>query len=68
MGLCLLSEWTVRDGLRAGRLVEVLSACRGNVAPVFSESLYAVYVGKRPAPKVRVFIDFLVEELARQSE
>jgi DNA-binding transcriptional LysR family regulator len=61
-GLCLLPSWSVVNDIRSGELVEVLPNIKGNISPAFDESLYAVYLGQKPPPKIRVFVDFLVEE------
>jgi DNA-binding transcriptional LysR family regulator len=57
-GLVVLPTFMVGDDLRAGRLVEVM---RG-ATPVDS-AIYAVYPSRRYlTPKVRAFIDFLIDQ------
>lgn len=59
LGLSLIPEVYVRDDLSAGRLQTVLDGWTKDQA-----TLYAVYPSRRYVmPKVRAFIDFLVEEL-----
>lgn len=60
-GLAQTLRYAVEDDLRAGRLVEVLQDCAGTVRPI---SL--IYPERRALPlRVRVFIDFIVEQAAR---
>jgi DNA-binding transcriptional LysR family regulator len=57
-GLVMLPSFMVGDDLRAGRLVE---AMRGMTPP--DSAIYAVYPSRRYlTPKVRAFIDFLIEK------
>ena len=59
LGLILVPRWLASDEISKGRLVEVLP----EFPPVPNESpLYALYPHQRHLPpKVRTFIDFLVE-------
>lgn len=59
VGLARLAEFTVRDYLRAGRLVAVLP----DALPVEHEPFHVVYVGRsgRLPARVRVFLDYLAE-------
>ncbi|MEO1110536.1 MAG: LysR family transcriptional regulator [Pseudomonadota bacterium] len=58
-GLSLIPRMYVADDLASGRLVTVLSDWSANETP-----LYAVYPSRRyVVPKVRAFLDFLIEEL-----
>lgn len=61
LGLVLVPLWMVGDEIRADRLRPVLSQYR--VSPTtIDAAIYAVYPASRHlSPKVRVFIDFLVE-------
>ena len=63
-GLAYLPEWLVMDDLDSGRLVRLL--------PDYTEELqqlHAVYASRRYlTPKVRSFIDFLLEELAEPAK
>ena len=62
LGLVLLPEWLVGPELRAGHLREVLA---GYKAVPAESPLYAVYPHQRHLPpKVRAFVDFLVERFA----
>lgn len=57
LGIALMATWCAADELRAGELVPVLPA----YPLVSTESLWALYPSSRElAPKVRVFIDWLV--------
>ncbi|MFZ6779370.1 LysR family transcriptional regulator [Undibacterium sp. Ji83W] len=61
-GLLQSSRFMVEDDLRAGRMVEVLQEFRGRTRP-FS----LLYPRDRHLPlRVRVFIDFLIAELAQK--
>ncbi|MGZ3697170.1 MAG: LysR substrate-binding domain-containing protein, partial [Bdellovibrionota bacterium] len=62
LGVGLSPSWAVAKDLAQGTLVPVLAQGRVNLTPVFDEALYAVYVGRRPAPKIRAWIDFLLKE------
>jgi DNA-binding transcriptional LysR family regulator len=57
IGLARLSTWLVADDIRAGRLCKVL--------PDYTHASSAYYVlypqGRHQSPKLRAFIDFLVE-------
>lgn len=58
-GIARLTEVTVSEALRSGRLVTILNDCQ----QAESVPLFAVYPGGRHlAPKVRVMVDFLLEE------
>lgn len=62
MGVALLSSHLVRADIRAGRLVKLLPEWK----PVAQVALYAVYLPNRFAtPKLRAFIDFLLEKFSR---
>jgi DNA-binding transcriptional LysR family regulator len=61
MGIALLPEYLVVDDLRAGRLEHVLMEYNAETAPA-----YVVYPSRQHlAPRTRVVIDFLVEEVRR---
>ena len=65
LGLILVPEWLTGIEIKRGRLCEVLTAFRA-----ISEAtpLYAVYPHQRHLPpKVRAFIDFLVERFSTQA-
>ncbi|MEO0781661.1 MAG: LysR family transcriptional regulator [Pseudomonadota bacterium] len=58
-GVSLIPRMYVADDLASGRLVTVLSDWSANETP-----LYAVYPSRQyVVPKVRAFLDFLIEEL-----
>lgn len=58
-GIARLTEVTVSEALRSGRLVTLLNDCQ----QAESVPLYAVYPGSRHVPpKVRVMVDFLIEQ------
>ena len=64
IGLCLLPLWLVGPDLEAGRLEQ---ACPGYHAP--DSAIFAVYPpGRHLSPKVRAFVDFLVERFAGWGE
>ncbi|AKH70009.1 transcriptional regulator [Spongiibacter sp. IMCC21906] len=59
MGIVLKSYWDVVEDLQSGQLIQVLPDHAQASAPIS-----AVYLQKRDlAPRVRVFIDFLVAEM-----
>lgn len=61
-GIAHLPTFIVRDDVKAGRLVTLLD----EYDDVTDGGVYAVYPASRNlSPKVRVFIDFLVERFAR---
>jgi DNA-binding transcriptional LysR family regulator len=60
LGIILGSSYRLEPDIRAGRLVEVLA----DFLPEQDARIYAVYPSNRHlSPKVRVFIDYLVEAL-----
>ncbi|MEM7671158.1 MAG: LysR family transcriptional regulator [Pseudomonadota bacterium] len=62
-GLSLIPRMYVEDDLASGRLCTALDEWAPNETP-----LYAVYPSRRyVVPKVRVFLDFLVEQLGRKN-
>jgi DNA-binding transcriptional LysR family regulator len=61
LGIALLPEYLVVDDLRAGRLEHVLLEHGSDTAPA-----YVVYPSRQHlAPRTRVVIDFLVDEVRR---
>ena len=64
-GIALLDDYTVREELAAGRLVRLLPGWRVTNSG-FEVGIYAIFrqSGLLPA-KIRAFLDFLVESLAR---
>ncbi len=66
LGLILLPAWLVGVELGEGRLLEVLPEFQ--IIPK-DTPLYALYPHQRHLPpKVRVFIDFLVERFAGETK
>lgn len=65
-GIALLPSFSVADDLRKGGLLQVLSAVE--TQGQFGDTLYAAYL-PNPflSPKVRVFIDYLVENFGTDS-
>lgn len=64
VGICVLPHWMVEADLKRGRLVELLPEYRADLSPEPDQWIHAMYFHRNPAPKVRVFIDYLVEALA----
>lgn len=63
LGITLSATWCSHEYLRSGKLVQVLR----NYPLVSNVSIWAVYPSSRLlAPKVRVFIDYLVEYFSEQ--
>lgn len=63
MGIALMATWCAADELRSGALVPVLS----DYPLVSTQTLWALYPSSRElAPKVRVFIDWLVERFGSE--
>ena len=65
LGLILLPDWNIGSELAEGKLVEVLSDWQAvpQASPIF-----AVYPPQRqPAPKVRAFLDYLVDRVGSHS-
>ena len=64
LGVILGSSYRLEPDIRAGRLVEILAP----FLPEQEARIYAVYPSNRHlSPKIRVFIDYLVETLAGSS-
>ncbi|MFT4172287.1 MAG: LysR family transcriptional regulator [Rhodocyclaceae bacterium] len=62
MGLVYLPRWLVDDDLAAGRLEQVLPGA------LLAPTLYAAYTSRKyMAPKVRTFIDFVVQALGDEA-
>lgn len=59
LGIALMATWAAADALRSGALVPVLR----DYPLVSTQTLWAIYPSARElAPKVRVFIDWLMEQ------
>jgi DNA-binding transcriptional LysR family regulator len=60
LGIALMATWCAADELRAGRLVPILR----DFPLVSTQTLWAIYPSSRElAPKVRAFIDWMVERI-----
>ncbi|WP_270938863.1 LysR family transcriptional regulator [Falsiroseomonas oryzae] len=67
LGVVLMPDWSVREDIRAGRLVRLLPEYRASHLE-FENGVFAVYQRSRHlSARVRVFIDFLVG-LFREAE
>ena len=66
IGIALLPAWLVSDALNSGRLMRILPEYE--LTPTgFDPGLYAVFPRTpQMAPKMRVFIDFLIETFGRR--
>lgn len=63
VGVALLPEWWVAEDIAAGRLQVLLEAWTAS-ATGFDSNIYAVWHrGRQSLPKIRAFIDFLVEDV-----
>ena len=66
VGLSIMPDWAVREDVATGRLRRVLPQYRISHIE-FDNGVYAVYQKSRqPSPKLRVFLEFLVEAFRRQ--
>lgn len=63
LGLALVPRWSVSRQLQAGRLKRVLESFPGDLSSNLNSTLYAVFAGRSPAPKIRVFVDFIADKL-----
>jgi DNA-binding transcriptional LysR family regulator len=60
-GLALKAQWDIEDDLKSGALVECLAEHHCDVI-----ELYAVFANRRHlAPRVRAFLDFVVQRFTR---
>jgi LysR family transcriptional regulator for bpeEF and oprC len=62
LGICQALHFMIEDYVRAGKLVEILHEHAAAGPPIHALCL----PGQRSSPRVRAFIDFLVDELATQ--
>ncbi|SFK78410.1 LysR family transcriptional regulator [Falsiroseomonas stagni] len=61
LGIALMPDWSVREDIRAGRLVRLFAGHRASHLE-FENGVFAVYQRSRHlSARVRVFVDFLVE-------
>ncbi len=66
MGLAIVPTYAVGDDLRTGRVQSVLPDWQP-LSPTRADVLHAVYLPSRfPSPKVRAFIDFVLEKFGEQ--
>ena len=64
-GIMLLGEWATRSDIASGRLTALMPQYRASTAAA-DRDIYVVFRDKRNLPiKIRVFIDFLAENLPR---
>lgn len=60
LGIFQAHDYSVREALAAGRLVEILPGFEAPGPPI----ALAIAPGKRAAPKIRAFVEFVVEVIA----
>jgi DNA-binding transcriptional LysR family regulator len=66
LGLALLPTWSLGEAIRAGRLVPLLSAWEGLIAPGPERAIWGVYPPKKTvSPKVRAFLSFIAERFGK---
>jgi DNA-binding transcriptional LysR family regulator len=66
LGIALLPTWLVGDDVRDGRLTSVLAAWEWFIASGPERAIWVVYPPKKVvAPKVRCFVEFLVDRFGR---
>jgi DNA-binding transcriptional LysR family regulator len=62
-----MTDWSVREDLETGRLVQLLPQYRVTVDN-FNHGIYAVFLpSSSQCKKVRLFVDYLVEHFKRQT-
>jgi DNA-binding transcriptional LysR family regulator len=60
LGIALLPTWLIREDLRSGSLVSLLSGWEALIAPGSERAIWGVYPPKKVvAPKVKAFLAFL---------
>ena len=68
LGLAMLPTWYVGEELKKGNLIRVLDAYQVSPPTMTDSAIYALYpASKYLPPKVRVFIDYLVENFKQLS-
>ncbi|WP_217807781.1 LysR family transcriptional regulator [Oceanibacterium hippocampi] len=68
LGIVLLSSWMVQSDIASGRLVQILPDYTASPSAL-DTAIYAVFSHNRHlSPKVRAFVDFLVERYASRTE
>jgi DNA-binding transcriptional LysR family regulator len=69
IGIGLLPAWLIGPEVKSGKLEVVLPQYRADIWAQGDVGVYALYPNNRHlSPKVRVFIDFLVNELEKRPE
>ncbi len=69
LGLAALPTWYVGEDIKQGRLQRVLEDYDINLPAMTDSAIYALYpAGQYLPPKVRVFIDYLIEKLSVTNE
>jgi len=64
LGVAVLPTWYVGEDILQGKLVKVLNDYEVNLPAMRDSAIYALYpAGQYLPPKVRVFIDYLLEKL-----
>jgi len=64
LGIAVLPTWFVGEDIKQGKLQVVLGDYAVNLPAMIDSAIYALYpAGQYLPPKVRVFIDFLIEKL-----
>lgn len=63
-GVALLPTWLIADDLRANRLTPLMVEMNWNIAADIDSPIWGVYAPKKVvSPKVRVFLDFIMQRL-----
>jgi DNA-binding transcriptional LysR family regulator len=66
LGVTLLPAWLVGQEISSGRLVEILPAWEGFIAPGPERAIWGIYPPKKVvSPKVRAFLTFLERRFGR---
>ena len=69
LGVSALPTWFVGQDISQGRLLRVLDNYEIDLPAMADSAIYALYpAGQYLSPKVRVFIDYLVEKLSLHAE
>ncbi len=64
LGIAVLPTWFVGEDIKQGKLKVVLEDYEVNLSAMTDSAIYALYpAGQYLPPKVRVFIDYLIENL-----
>lgn len=62
-GIALLPTWLIADDVRANRLTPLMVEMNWNIAADIDSPIWGVYAPKKVvSPKVRVFLDFIVQK------